>query len=166
MLKKIVLLSFLCLPLGMIAQEVKIAYVNSAEIFNVMPETAAAESELLKLNQSLRADIQGMEAELNKKYTEFMQQSDTLVQSIKVRRMQEIEDLKNRIETYYQQAEQQVAQKKNEVQAPIVQKIQDAIKSVGDEQGYTFVMEKGAFLYVSPKAVDATNQVKAKLGLK
>ena len=166
MLKKIVLLTFLCLPLGMMAQEIKIAHVNSMEIFGAMPETSAAETELANFGQTLRADIKGMQDEYNRKYTEFMQQSDSLIQSIKIRKMQEIEDLKDRIENYYQEAEQQVAKKRNDLNAPIVQKIKDAIKAVGEEQGYTFMMEYGAFLYVSPKAIDATPQVKAKLGLK
>ncbi len=166
MLKRIVLFAFLCLPLGMIAQEVKIAHVNSMEIFNAMPETAAAETELANLNQSLRGELQRMEEEYNKKYTEFMQQQDSLTQSIKIRRMQEVEDIKNRIETFYQQAEQDVAKKRNDLNAPIVQKIQTAIKAIGEEHGYTYMMEMGAFLYVSPKAVDATPLVKTKLGLK
>ena len=166
MLKKIVLFAFLCLPLGMIAQEAKIAYVNSMEIFNTMPETSAAETELANLNQSLRADLQRMQEEYNKKYTEFMQQQDTLIQSIKIRRMQEVEDIKNRLETFYEQAEQEMAKKRNDLNAPIVQKIQSAIKVVGEEQGYTYMMEMGGFLYVSPKAIDATSIVKAKLGLK
>ena len=166
MLKKIVLLTFLCLPLGMIAQEVKIAHVNSMEIFSAMPETAAAETELTNLNQSLRTELQRMEEEYGKKYTEFMQQQDSLTQSIKIRRMTEIEDIKNRIETFYQQAEQDVAKKRNDLNAPIIQKIQTAIKAVGEEHGYTYMMEMGGFLYVSPKSIDATPLVKTKLGLK
>ena len=166
MLKKIVLLAFLCLPLGMMAQEVKIAHVNTQEVFSAMPETAAATTELDNLNQKITADLQNMQDEYSKKYTDFMQASDTLVQSIKIRRMQEIEDLKNRIETAYQQGDQDMAKRKSELQTPIIQKIQDAIKSVGDEQGYTYMMETGAFMYISPKAIDATPLVKAKLGLK
>ena len=166
MLKKIVLLAFLCLPLGMTAQEVKIAHVNTREIYNAMPETAAAETELADLSQSHRTILQSMEEEYNKEYTEFMQQQDSLEQSVKVRKIQEVEELRNRMETYYQQAEQELAKKSNDLQAPIVQKIQTAIKTVGEEQGCTFIMETGVFLYISPKAIDATPLVKAKLGLK
>lgn len=166
MLKKIVLLAFLCIPLGMMAQEVKIAHVNSMEIFSVMPETAAAETELANYSQSMREEYQRLEEEFNKKYTEFMQQQDTLVESIKIRRMQEVQDLQGRIETFAQQAEQDIAKKNNDVRAPIIQKIQEAIKAIGEEQGYTYIMEMGAFLYISPNAVDATPLVKTKLGLK
>lgn len=166
MLKKIVLLAFLCLPLGMMAQEIKIAHVNSMEIFSAMPETAAAETELANLNQEIRNEIQLMESEHSRKLSEFVQQRDTLSQSIQERRIAEIEDIKNRIETYYQQSEQRVIKARNDLQAPIIQKIQEAIKAVGEEQGYTYMMETGAFLYVSPKTIDATSSVKSKLGLK
>ena len=166
MLKKVLLLAFLCVSLGMTAQELKIAHVNTSEIFNAMPETSAAETELANLNQSLRTELERMQEEYNKKYTEFIQQQDSLSESIKVRRMQEVQDIQNRIETFYQQAEQDVSKKRNELNAPIVQKIQTAIKSVGEEHGYTYMMEMGAFLYASPKAIDATPLVKTKLGLK
>ncbi len=166
MLKKIVLLAFLCIPLGMMAQEVKIAHVNSMEIFSIMPETAAAETEMANFSQSLRDEFRRMEEEYAKKYTEFMQQQDTLVESIKVRRMTEVQDLQSRLETFAQQADQDIAKKNNDVRAPIIQKIQDAVKAVGEEQGYTYIMEMGAFIFISPKAVDATPLVKTKLGLK
>ncbi len=166
MLKKIALFVFLCLPLGMFAQELKIAHVNYMDIFNVMPETAAAESELVKIQQAWRTELQTMETEYNKKYTEFMQQQDSLAQSIKVRRMQEIQDVKDRIENSFQQAEQDIAKKRNDLNEPIVQKIKNAIKLVGEEHGYTYVLEASSFMYISPKSVDATPLVKAKLGIK
>ena len=97
---------------------------------------------------------------------DFQQQSDSLVQSIKVRRMQELQDIRERLSTYYEQSQQEFENKRNELNAPIIQKIQDAIKVVSEENGYTYVLEKGGFLFVSPNATDATPLVKAKLGIK
>ena len=166
MLKKIVLFAFLCFPLGMIAQDVKIAHVNSMEVFNVMPETAAAETEFAKFSQEITTELQRMEEEYNRKVTEFQQSSDSLAQNIKVRRMQEIQDLRERTGIFYEQSQQDISKKRDELNTPIIQRIQSAIKAVGDEQNYTYIMEMGAFVYVSPKSIDATPQVKAKLGLK
>jgi len=166
MLKKIVLLTFLCLPLGMMAQELKIAYVNSMEIFNAMPETSAAETTLANLKQEVRAELQRMESQYNSTVEEFKQLPDSLSPEVKINRMKELEGIRERMQTYYQQSEEAIAKKSNDLQAPIVQKIKNAIKTVGDEQGYTYMLEEGAFLYASPKAIDATSLVKAKLGLK
>ena len=166
MLKKFVLLAFLCVPLGMIAQEVKIAHVNTVEIFNAMPETSAAETALANLNQEVRAELQRLQSEYERKLNELQQQQDSLSEATKANRIKEIQEAQNRIETFYPQAEQQIADRTKELQAPIIQKIQTAIKAIGEEHGYTYMMEAGGFLFISPKAVDATSLVKAKLGLK
>lgn len=167
MFKKIVLFALLLLPMGVFAQEnAKIAHVNSMEIFNAMPETAAAEKEFAAFNQSFQDELKRLEEEYNKKYTEYMQQQDSLTQSIRIRRLQEVKDLEERIQTFYQQSSQESQKKREDLNMPIIQKIQNAIKAVGDENGYTYVMEAGAFIYVSPKAIDATPLVRTKLGLK
>lgn len=166
MLKKLILFAFILLPLGAFAQEMKIAHVNTTEIFNSMPETAAAEKDLVAYNQALEKELKTMQDEFQKKYTEWMQQQDSLAESIKVRRMQEIEDLRNRIENFYQQSVQDAQKKREDLNAPIVQKIQNAIKAVGEEHRFTYIMEAGAFLYVGSNASDATPLVRTKLGLK
>ena len=49
---------------------------------------------------------------------------------------------------------------------PIQQKIQDAIKAVGAEQGYTYIIDPQVLLFQGSNAIDATQLVKTKLGLK
>jgi Outer membrane protein len=166
MFKKIVLIAMILLPMGVFAQELKIAHVSYQEIFADMPETAAAQKELTTLNESLEKELQTMQEEYNKKYTEFMQQQDSLAQSIKIRRMQEVNEIKDRIETFFQQANQEVEKKREELNVPILTKINDAIKAVGAENGFSYILETGQFYFVSPNATDATPLVKRKLGLK
>ncbi len=166
MLKKLVVFALFLIPVGAFAQEVKIAHVNTQEIFNAMPEVSAMESQIASLNKSFTDELKTSENEYNVKYTKFMQEIDSLNESIKVRRMQELEDMKQRIETFYQQARQDVQKEQEKLLAPIQKKIKDAITAVGDEQGYAYIMENGVFLYMSSKSIDATPLVKTKLGLK
>jgi outer membrane protein len=166
MFKKFILFALLALPAGAFAQEVKIAHVNTQEIFNNMPETSAMETTVANLNQGYTDELKRMEDEYNKKYAEFVEQADSLAESIKVRRMQEVQDLQQRIQTFYQQARQDVQKKQQELLAPIQKKISDAVKAVGDENNFSYIFETGAFLYASPKSTDATQLVKTKLGLK
>lgn len=166
MLKKLVVVALLAFSVSTFAQEVKIAHVNTQEVFNAMPEVSAMESEIAELSKGFKDELKRLEDEYTKKYTEFVQKADSLPESIKIRRMQEVQDIQQRVETFYQQAQQDVQKKQQELQAPIEQKIAEAIKAVGDEQGYTYVLQNGVFLYISPRAIDATPLVKAKLGLK
>ena len=49
-MKKLIVLIFMLLPLGVFAQD-KIAIVNTADIFNIMPEVSAVEKQLATLNE-------------------------------------------------------------------------------------------------------------------
>ncbi|MCS2918145.1 OmpH family outer membrane protein [Parabacteroides merdae] len=48
---------------------------------------------------------------------------------------------------------------------PIQDKLKNAIKAVGDEKGYTYIPDPQIVLYQGNTAVDATQFVKAKLGI-
>jgi outer membrane protein len=56
--------------------------------------------------------------------------------------------------------------KGQELYAPIQKKMQDAIKAVGDEKGYAYILNPEILLYKGASSIDATPFVKAKLGLK
>lgn len=165
-MKKIIILLMLVLPLGVFAQGVKIAYVDSDEVFGAMPELSTVETKLADLQKQYDTELKQMQDEYTKKYTDFMAQQDSLTENIKLRRMQEIQDIEERINNMVPIAQKDMQDKQMELLRPIQQKIFDAIKAVGDEQGFTYIMERKALLYVSPSATNATALVKAKLGLK
>lgn len=164
-MKKLVALIFMLLPLGVFAQD-KIAIVNTADIFNIMPEVSAVEKQLATLNEQYEKEFKTMQDEYTKKYSEYMSQQDSLTENIKLRRQQEIQDLETRIQNFVPVAQQEMQKKQQELYAPIQQKMQDAIKAVGDEKGYTYILNPQVLLYKGNNAIDATDFVKAKLGIK
>ena len=164
-MKKLIVLIFMLLPLGVFAQD-KIAIVNTADIFNIMPEVSAVEKQLATLNEQYEKEFKTMQDEYTKKYSEYMSQQDSLTENSKLRRQQEIQDLETRIQNFVPVAQQEMQKKQQELYAPIQQKMQDAIKAVGDEKGYTYILNPQVLLYKGNDAVDATDFVKAKLGIK
>ncbi|MEG1545046.1 MAG: OmpH family outer membrane protein [Tannerellaceae bacterium] len=164
-MKKLIVLLFMILPLGAFAQEVKIAFVNTQEVFVAMPEVSGMEKQMADLNEKYKVELKQMQDEYQKKYSDFVAQQDSLTENIKLRRMQEIEDIRGRMDNFVQVAQQDVQKKQQELLAPIQQKLQTAIKSVGSEKGYTYIVDPAALLYTGTNAVDATPFVKTKLGL-
>lgn len=79
--------------------------------------------------------------------------------------MQEIKDIQERMDNFVQVAQQDVQKKQQELLQPIQQKLQDAIKKVGEEKGYTYIIDPAALLFTGNSAVNATSFVRAKLGL-
>jgi outer membrane protein len=164
-MKKLIVLLFMILPLGVVAQEIKIAYVNVQEIFIAMPELSNIEKQLTDLNEVYSRELKGMQDEYQKKYSNYIAQQDSLTENIKLRRMQEIEDIRTRIENFVPNAQQEMQKKQEELYKPVQEKIQSAIKAVGEEKGYTYIMDPQVFLFTGDNAINATPFVRTKLGI-
>lgn len=164
MFKKILVVALLALPFGMFAQD-KIAYVNTEEVMIAMPETKAMQAELEKMQKQIENEIKTMEDDFAKKYKAFAEQSDSLVESIKIRKGAELTEIRQNAEKFQQDSQQMLYAKQNELLTPIQEKLISTIKAVGEENGYTYIMEKRSFLFAAPNAVDATPLIKKKLGL-
>lgn len=164
-MKKLIVLLLMILPLGAIAQEVKIAFVQTQEVFMAMPEVSNMEKQMADLNEKYKVELQQMQTEYQKKYADFVAQQDSLTENIRLRRMQEIKDIQDRMDNFVQVAQQDVQKKQQELLQPIQEKLQDAIKKVGEEKGYTYIVDPAALLYFGSNATNATQFVRAKLGL-
>ena len=148
--------------------QAKFGHVNTQEIIQAMPEFATARTDIEKLTQQYEADLKSMQDELQKKAEAFEKEEATLPENIKTRRNQELQDLYQRIQQTYQDNQQALAKAQQEKMQAITTKVLDAIKAVGQEGGYVYVMDMSAGIpYISTTlSSDVTAQVKAKLGLK
>ena len=144
------------------------AIVNSQEIMMAMPEIAAMQETMKQMNDKYAGEMKTMEDEFQKKYTDYIAQQDSMTENIKLRRTQELEDIRQRVENFTQVAQQDMNKNQQELLAPIQDKLRNAIKAVGDEKGYAYIIDNnpGIVLYTGNAAIDATPLVKAKLGLK
>ena len=167
-MKKLIIFLLMILPLGVFAQEAKVAIVNSNEIMAAMPELTAMQETMKQMNDKYAGEMKTMEDEWQKKYADYIAQQDSMTENIKVRRMQELQDIEQRVQNFTQVARQDMDKKQQELLAPIQDKIRTAIKAVGDENGYAYIFDNnpGIVLYTGNSAIDATPLVKAKLGLK
>jgi len=168
-MKKLIICA-LCAFFGLSAAQAqaKFGHVNTQEVIQAMPEFNAARTEIEQLTQQYEADLKQMQDELQKKGEAFDKEQATLPENIKQRRQQELQDLYQRIQQTYQDNQQALAQAQQEKMQAIHTKVLDAIKSIGDEGGYIYIMEMGAGIpYISTTlSTDLTAQVRAKLGLK
>ena len=92
----------------------------------------------------------------------------TLPKNIQERRQKELQELNERGMQMQQDAQQQLQQSWLQMLEPIAKKIDDAIKSVGQEGGYVYIFDLNAtqIPFVNETlSTDVTGAVKAKLGL-
>ena len=153
---------------GMAQAQVKVAHVNTAEILDAMPEKATAGKAMEKYYGELQSQLETMAKEYQTKMQDYEANVATMSNLVKQSKEKEIIDIQNRIQQFQANAEQEFESKRAELLKPILDKIQNAINSVGKEKSYTYIFDlaTGAAVYVGTDAVDATKDVKAKLGIK
>ena len=166
MLKKILLAVALMLPFcGASAQTLKIGLVDASAILQAHPDTQAAQKKLEETSKKYEDEYQKLGQEMQRMYSEL---KDDDLPAIKERKAKELQDYTAKIQQFEQNAQQDLARMQNELMAPIVQKVRDAIESVGKEEGFSLIQDYNpqiVFYNASP-VVDLTAKVKAKLGIK
>lgn len=165
MIKKVLLAIMIALPMCISAQTVKLGIVNTNTIFEAMPERAAAQTQLETASKTFEEEFKKLTDEMNKKYSDFQALDASTPESIKERRMQELQELDNRIQQFRAQAQQDLERQQNQLMAPIQEKIQNAIKAVGSENGFSMIFQDLIPSYTGSDVVDVTTMVKTKLGL-
>ncbi|SFK33048.1 OmpH family outer membrane protein [Proteiniphilum acetatigenes] len=148
--------------------QVSVAYVNTTELLDQMPEKAQATQQLLTLSENYEKELELMQNEYNKKYSDYITYQASLSENIKLRRMQELTELESRITQFMELAQKDIENREKELLEPLKQKINNAIHNVGVEQGYTVIYDLAnpGIAFVSPDAVNANPYVKSKLGIR
>lgn len=165
MIKKILLALAIALPSMAFAQG-KFGVVSTDQIMQAMPETTAAQEQLAAASKTYEDEYGKLTEEMEKKYKEFQALAEDTPAAIRERRGAELQDLDQRIQSFMQNAQQDLQRQQQNLLAPIQEKLINAIKAVGAEQGFTMIFPDGVSIYTGSDVVDVTDAVKAKLGIK
>ena len=167
MIKKILLFALMLIPVYAFAQESqKIAHLFTSEVLLAMPEFTQMNDSLQKQAAIFDGEMKMLQEDYQKKYETYLEQRDSLTESIRMRREQELTDLGEKAMTFQQEARSAQEQLQEALITPIREKIVKAVQEVAAENKYAYVIEIQYLLYVSPESVNATPLVKTKLGIK
>lgn len=150
-----------------VPQQVTVAYVNTTELLNAFPEREAATRQLITLSENYKKELELMQNEYNKKYSDYITYQSSLAENIKLRRMQELTELENQMQQFMELAQKDIEFQEQELLEPLKERINLAIHAVGVERGYTVIYDVAnpGIAFVTPAAVDANPLVRQKLGV-
>jgi len=165
-MKKVLVILSVCMLLPMSSFAQKLGHINSRELIQLMPEVKAVSAKLDTITKQYEEEFLKMRQEYESKIKEYQANVDNMAQSIREMRESEIADLGQRIELFNQTAQQDLQKQQNTLMEPIFKKFNDALEAVGKENGYTYIFDSAAMLYISENADDVQPLVKVKLGIK
>ena len=149
------------------AQDVKIGYIDTVNIFAQFKETVEAEEVYKKELDQWKKDAAEMEAEIAQLREELQSQSLMLSEEKLAEKKLVLEQKYRDYQQYMNDVfgeEGAAAQRNKELTAPIVEKINAVITQIAEEEGYTIIFDaaQGNIVYAK-KAIDLTERVLERL---
>mgnify|MGYP002514852368 CR=1 FL=1 len=166
-MKKILLAILLIAPMAVMAQG-KFAHFNLSEILPNMKEYTAAQAELQNMQKQFEDDLKLIQEELQKMYEDYQKEAPNLLENIRARREQELNDKGQRYQQALQDSQAALQKATQEKMAILNEKIMAVVKKLGEAGGYVYVVDTsiGAISFVNNAlSTDITAQIKKELGI-
>lgn len=148
--------------------QLNVGYCNTDSIIVKMPEYQTAMAQLEALSAQYRQEIQDLRAEITSKIQNAQANRSTWTQLRLQKEAEEIQTMQNSLEAYQQEAQQDLMTQERALLEPVVEKLQEAVNSVGTENGYDYILDssvsRGVVIF-RKDSHDISQKVLAKLGL-
>lgn len=145
----------------------KVGYINTNELWALMPEKQAADLELKKMEDQMIAYYQQEQKNFEAGVNTFVKDSADMTELVKKQTLQKLQQQQENIQALPKAANEELMKKQEELYTPIRAKMQKAIDEVADENGYDFILDSafGNIIYVRNEGDNVISLVKVKLGL-
>jgi outer membrane protein len=148
-------------------ETLKIGHANLVEILEALPQTDSAQQLIDKDTEELEGMLEEMQVEYNKLLDEYQQNLDSYSEVIRAAKEADIVEMQNRIQTFQQNAAQQLQQRGAELMQPIYERIQQAVEVIGKKEGYAYILDtsKGSVVFTGAESNDIGLLIREELGI-
>ena len=124
------------------AQELKIGYLNPQDVLERMPETATIEKELNDLAQSRQTTFTTRVQKFQTDVQRFQQNASVMSNDARDKEEQRLIAEEEALQGLQMEIQQELANKRNELLRPVLEKIDTAISAVAKELSLTYVLNE------------------------
>ena len=119
---------------------IKIGYVDIDLIFSSLPEAKSIESQCKTYMKQLQKELQKEEEEVRKAIQVSQAEEAKMTEAEKEKRTVELAELIEGIKKIEAESQKKLAKKQESLIRPVYEKIQNTIKQIAQQQGYTHVL--------------------------
>ena len=139
MLKKLLYYFYLSLLMSVFAQ--KFGHIKSADVLTVMPEFTKAQTDIQAMQKQYEDEMKRATDELTKNILNINRNKPTFLRTFRKDARKNCRNYREKGMQFQQDAQQQLQKSYADMMEPIYKKIEDAIKAVGQEGGYTYIFD-------------------------
>ena len=122
------------------AAALRYGYLSVDSVLHSLPDYTIAKHKLSDLKAKYDAEMKRVEDEFNTKYQFFLQDQQELAPSILQKRQAELQELMDKNVGFKAKARQLLQEAEEEAMSPIRDKVNTAIRLVGEKRGLAFVL--------------------------
>ncbi len=143
----------------------KLGHVNTDEIVQALPDWKVAQKAIEELQKNMEEEMKTRTEAINERYNSYVAGRPNLSKEQLQQMENEIIELEKKLNDYRRAAQQELQEKEEELINPIITKVNDAIKKIATEGGYTYIFNAGAGALAFDGGEDVSPKVKKALGL-
>ena len=149
----------------------KIGHIDTQAILQLMPERDSAAKVYEKFNDEIKKNYESMNVVYNNLLETYTKQKDSLSAFIVKAKEAELIDMRDKITNFQNVAQQELDKKQNDLMAPIIAKLKNAIKTVAESNKFTYILDTQGqpsivMYFPDDESLNILPLVKAKLGIK
>ncbi|MDR6300198.1 OmpH family outer membrane protein [Mesonia maritima] len=123
------------------AQNSKVAHIATQELIESMPGYQSAMSQLEKLQNTYRSDIDDLLKEAQNKNKKYQAEATQKTEEENAERARELQATQQKIMQYRQTAQEDLQKKETDLLRPVYEKARTAIQKVARDKGYDYVLD-------------------------
>ena len=139
-MKRLLLSLFIMALPFMASAQIRYGYFSYDAVLKAMPDYALAQRSIDDLRLKYDAEMQRAEKEFNAKYEDFLENQRSLAPAILDKRQAELQELLQKNLKFKEEAKRLLKQAEDDAYAPLKNKLNAAVKKIGAERGYAFVI--------------------------
>ncbi len=170
-MKKIVLIAFCVLLIGVVSFAQRYAVIDSKYILEKLPEYKESQTKLNQFSAQWQQEIEKKQADLDKMYKDFDAEQVMLSDELKKKREDELYNREKEVRDLQKKRfgfEGDLFKKRQELIKPIQDKVYTAIQKMAVDKTFDFILDKSegiTVIFADPK-LDRSEDVLKLLGVK
>lgn len=143
-----------------------LVFVNTQAILPIAPGADSAQVKFQAVVNEFQAEVAGLEAQIDSMLADYRRQESLMGQAGKEQKQQEILEVQRSAQERSQQLDAESQQRRNELLAPILQRVTDVIEEIRGEHGYSIVLDIAeSGVIAADNTLDITAAVLERLGV-
>ncbi|MBP6184668.1 MAG: OmpH family outer membrane protein [Saprospiraceae bacterium] len=160
------LIAFLTFSACTFSMAQKFGHLNSMEVLKRLPGIVQADSVLVIFQQNIQKEGEALVNDFRVKYEAYVKdaQSGTLSKLQAQTRETQLQQDQDAIKAFENAAQMRIVQRRQELYEPILNQVDEAIKALGDAEGYTMIFDSSqqSIVFLT-KSMDVSEMILARI---